>query len=103
MKSEEKQIPYRRPVPKIKRNDQCPCGSGKKYKKCHINGNAELDTLTPNPSPLKGEGRKCQTCYRVVEDERMIICPDCGAELKRDQMSSEDADEGQYEGEACSG
>jgi uncharacterized protein YecA (UPF0149 family) len=21
--------------PKIGRNDQCPCGSGKKYKKCH--------------------------------------------------------------------
>lgn len=22
---------------KIGRNDQCPCGSGKKYKKCHLN------------------------------------------------------------------
>ena len=26
--------PYIRPVPKIGRNDPCPCGSGKKYKKC---------------------------------------------------------------------
>jgi len=26
--------PYRRPGPKIGRNDPCPCGSGKKYKKC---------------------------------------------------------------------
>jgi uncharacterized protein YecA (UPF0149 family) len=26
--------PYVRPVPKIGRNDPCPCGSGKKYKKC---------------------------------------------------------------------
>lgn len=25
---------YRRPEPKIGRNDPCPCGSGKKYKKC---------------------------------------------------------------------
>jgi preprotein translocase subunit SecA len=24
-----------RPVPKVGRNDPCPCGSGKKYKKCH--------------------------------------------------------------------
>jgi preprotein translocase subunit SecA len=24
-----------RPEPKIGRNDPCPCGSGKKYKKCH--------------------------------------------------------------------
>ena len=22
-------------VPKVGRNDPCPCGSGKKYKKCH--------------------------------------------------------------------
>jgi preprotein translocase subunit SecA len=26
--------PYRRPEPKIGRNDMCPCGSGKKYKYC---------------------------------------------------------------------
>lgn len=25
---------YRRPEPKIGRNEPCPCGSGKKYKKC---------------------------------------------------------------------
>ncbi len=25
----------RRKVPKVGRNDPCPCGSGKKYKKCH--------------------------------------------------------------------
>ncbi|MBI4257197.1 preprotein translocase subunit SecA [Candidatus Uhrbacteria bacterium] len=24
---------------KVGRNDSCPCGSGKKYKKCHLNGN----------------------------------------------------------------
>jgi preprotein translocase subunit SecA len=27
--------PFRREVPKVGRNDPCPCGSGKKYKKCH--------------------------------------------------------------------
>lgn len=26
--------PYRRDEPKVGRNDPCPCGSGKKYKKC---------------------------------------------------------------------
>lgn len=30
----EKETPYRRQTPKIGRNDPCPCGSGKKYKKC---------------------------------------------------------------------
>ncbi|WP_423784911.1 SEC-C metal-binding domain-containing protein, partial [Francisella tularensis] len=29
----------RREVPKVKRNDPCPCGSGKKYKQC--NGKVE--------------------------------------------------------------
>lgn len=26
---------YVRAEPKTQRNDPCPCGSGKKYKKCH--------------------------------------------------------------------
>jgi uncharacterized protein len=26
--------PYRRQIPKVGRNDPCPCGSGKKYKQC---------------------------------------------------------------------
>ncbi len=29
------QQPYVREVPKVGRNDPCPCGSGKKYKHCH--------------------------------------------------------------------
>jgi SEC-C motif-containing protein len=31
---EPKQTPYRRAMPKIGPNDPCPCGSGRKYKKC---------------------------------------------------------------------
>jgi preprotein translocase subunit SecA len=34
-KEEEKKKPIRRQEKKIGRNDPCPCGSGKKYKKCH--------------------------------------------------------------------
>jgi preprotein translocase subunit SecA len=30
-----KQKPVQREADKIGRNDPCPCGSGKKYKKCH--------------------------------------------------------------------
>jgi preprotein translocase subunit SecA len=33
-KNAQKQEPYRRPAPKIGRNQACPCGSGKKYKRC---------------------------------------------------------------------
>ncbi len=32
---EEKRTPIKREFPKVGRNDLCPCGSGKKYKKCH--------------------------------------------------------------------
>jgi len=28
-------ITIRRSSPKVGRNEPCPCGSGKKYKKCH--------------------------------------------------------------------
>ncbi|MCW8140061.1 MAG: preprotein translocase subunit SecA, partial [Planctomycetota bacterium] len=34
-KGEGPQKPVEREEPKIGRNDPCPCGSGKKYKKCH--------------------------------------------------------------------
>jgi len=33
-KKNNKIEPYKRDTPKIQRNEQCPCGSGKKYKKC---------------------------------------------------------------------
>ena len=34
-KEGKKKKPVRRQEKKIGRNDPCPCGSGKKYKKCH--------------------------------------------------------------------
>ncbi|WP_428265482.1 preprotein translocase subunit SecA [Haliangium sp.] len=38
---QEKQQTVRRTRPKVGRNDPCPCGSGKKYKKCHGRPGAE--------------------------------------------------------------
>ncbi len=35
MDAQQIQAPVRREGPKVGRNDPCPCGSGKKYKKCH--------------------------------------------------------------------
>ena len=43
---------------KIGRNDPCPCGSGRKYKKCCLNKyrDARLDELIQRPvEPLKGK------------------------------------------------
>jgi len=33
--AESKTLTVSKSVPKVGRNDPCPCGSGKKYKKCH--------------------------------------------------------------------
>ncbi|MHC9543381.1 MAG: SEC-C metal-binding domain-containing protein [Vulcanimicrobiota bacterium] len=44
-------ITYRRSVEKVGRNEPCPCGSGKKYKKCCIEKDRER---LSNPSPVKG-------------------------------------------------
>ena len=33
--SQPEQVQVKRAVPKVGRNDPCPCGSGKKYKYCH--------------------------------------------------------------------
>jgi preprotein translocase subunit SecA len=35
LQQQNKQSPFVRDVPKVGRNDPCPCGSGKKYKQCH--------------------------------------------------------------------
>jgi preprotein translocase subunit SecA len=31
----ESSAPFVRPIPKVGRNEPCPCGSGRKYKHCH--------------------------------------------------------------------
>lgn len=38
---------------KVKRNDPCPCGSGKKFKHCHFGEDfGEEGEVAPRPSPL---------------------------------------------------
>lgn len=44
--------------PKVGRNDPCPCGSGKKYKKCHI-----------NREPQTAEEREAYNLYETNRDE----------------------------------
>ena len=40
---------------KIKRNQKCPCGSGKKYKKCCYNTDYEKRITRINEQKLKGD------------------------------------------------
>jgi uncharacterized protein len=50
----------RRNAPKVGRNDLCPCGSGKKYKRCCGGGDRKL-TLTPNSSNGSAPTPECDT------------------------------------------
>jgi hypothetical protein len=79
---------------RIRRNDPCPCGSGKKYKKCCLGkddlSNDEEDSISCyqcKKSILKpelcarfraGDGKEicfCTVCYREMS------CKDCGRKL----------------------
>lgn len=54
---------------KIGRNDPCPCGSGKKYKKCCF-GQAPADNSAPAPEPITvtGEVAKIQAAALARQD-----------------------------------
>jgi preprotein translocase subunit SecA len=49
---EEMAEPYVRAAPKVGRNDPCPCGSGRKYKKCCL-GKDEAWNAMPEIRDLK--------------------------------------------------
>ena len=36
VKIPQKKLPYKRSVLRVGRNEPCPCGSGKKFKHCHL-------------------------------------------------------------------
>jgi uncharacterized protein len=49
----EPEVPIHNPLRDLGRNDPCPCGSGKKYKKCCL-GQAETETAIHSLPPLRG-------------------------------------------------
>ncbi len=58
-----KGVELRRDVPKVGRNDLCPCGSGKKYKNCHMRqeqhgGTAVVGQKQPAKSGAGGKARR---------------------------------------------
>ena len=44
-------VELRRDMPKVGRNDPCPCGSGKKYKHCHLKKDLANQSATVNGNP----------------------------------------------------
>ncbi|MCA9942075.1 MAG: SEC-C domain-containing protein, partial [Anaerolineales bacterium] len=51
-------VELRRDAPKVGRNDPCPCGSGKKYKQCHMRQDmAAAQASGANGRPAKSSAR----------------------------------------------
>jgi SEC-C motif-containing protein len=56
------------------RNDACPCGSGKKYKKCHLGEDEAAATppaAPPDPQEIIANG------WRLFEQRRSASSPIC--------------------------
>jgi tetratricopeptide (TPR) repeat protein len=52
---------------KIGRNAPCPCGSGKKYKKCCLNKDEDLRSRARQPTPVLDEDDLDELSNRVVD------------------------------------
>jgi hypothetical protein len=80
--STEWPVTVRRTVPKVGRNDPCPCGSGRKYKKCCEEKDAER---AADPSPVPGV---TMAEYRTTSSHLMSV--EDFASLRVDEMLEAD-------------
>ena len=66
------QVPFQRALPKVGRNEPCPCGSGKKFKQCHgalgTDGEMAPDVGRNEPCPC-GSGRKYKHCHGQLSND----------------------------------
>jgi uncharacterized protein YecA (UPF0149 family) len=59
-----KPAPQRRQAPKLRRNDPCWCGSGKKYKDCHMKSDLAGETSPQAPKQRVTAGAGTATDQR---------------------------------------
>ncbi|MCD7893910.1 MAG: DUF1186 domain-containing protein [Erysipelotrichaceae bacterium] len=64
----EKQLPK---IKKIGRNDPCPCGSGKKYKKCCMYKDADLNRI--EDMTLRSKALEKYPKLRTSQDDRIYV------------------------------
>ncbi|MEO5346339.1 MAG: SEC-C metal-binding domain-containing protein [Magnetococcus sp. YQC-9] len=60
-----------RPVnpPKIGRNDACPCGSGKKFKQCHLDSEESVIWKIGSPSPMM----RAMATSRIIQEMNLDV------------------------------
>jgi hypothetical protein len=79
-------MPARNPFRNIGRNDPCPCGSGKKFKKCCI-GKAELLDLAAPDDPFDlDEVYEFDDVDEPIKDYDALVAPDPGDWLATDEQ-----------------
>jgi SEC-C motif len=53
---------------KLTRNDPCPCGSGKKYKRCHLESDQTLAREQPSPRVVERDGAQFMVSDGLGDD-----------------------------------
>ena len=85
----------------LNRNDICWCGSGKKYKKCHLEFDEKLNRLKePRPwSAYKGYDKKMKSRFKELEKvlKLMMVFLDLVEEKIRIGMNTEEIDKLVYD------
>ena len=59
---------------KIGRNDTCPCGSGKKYKKCCLNGPRKIPQDDPDYTEAHGNLAYAYCCIALYSEKYRLFC-----------------------------
>ena len=71
---EDVEAPFVRPMPKVGRNDRCPCGSGKKYKLCCLGARSSDEIFgtaapaDPRPTELRNTDGEVLSFHRIHYD-----------------------------------
>lgn len=72
-------------IKKIRRNEPCPCGSGKKYKKCCIDKGLEYINEEEDLTYF------CPDCGNPTEEIEIIPrCPECGSKIEKEEKKGGD-------------
>ncbi|MEF3273791.1 MAG: preprotein translocase subunit SecA [Chloroflexus sp.] len=72
--AEQTRKPQRRTTPQIGRNDPCPCGSGKKFKHCHLGREHELSAvIQAAPTPAVTPTKTARTTNSAIAEEAAQI------------------------------
>src|SRR5258708_13443674 len=84
-------MPARKPFRNVGRNDPCPCGSGKKFKKCCI-GKAELAQIAAPNDPFDiDEVEEFDDVDDEIQDYDPLVGPPPDAWLATDEQRLLDA------------